>query len=104
MELKLLITTVKESEQLKSNLDQQNQNNDKPEGPKQTRLKKQIQQAATEHTHTKKINGKFRPLCSVNGSPKQEFIWSRKNFKANSSSNYKYQLEINQVKERKLNY
>ena len=95
---------MKESEQLKSNLDQQNQNNDKPEGPKQTCLKKQIQQAATEQTHTKKINEKFRPLCPVNGCPKQEFIWSRKNFKANSSSNYKYQLEINQVKERKLNY
>ena len=94
---------MRESEQLKSNLDQQNQNNGKPEGPKQTRLKKQIQQAATEQTHTKKINEKFIPPCPVNGSPKKEFIWSRKSFKANSSSNYKYQLEINQVKERKLN-
>ena len=95
---------MKEWEQLKSNLDQQNQNNDKPEGPKQTRLKNQIQQATMEQTHTKKINEKFRPLCPANGSPKQEFILSRKNFKANSSSIYKYPLEINQVKERKLNY
>ena len=62
-------------------------------------FKKENSASHNENKPNKNINERSWSLSHANRRPKEEIIWSTKNWKTNLSSNYKYQQEINQFQE-----
>ena len=86
-------------EQLKNNLDQENEAMHKHETQIQIHLQRKYKKP--QRNQTQQNNQRLISLSLANQKPRQEMIWLRNISKFDIKSNYKYQQEISQLK--KLN-
>ena len=86
-------------EQLKNNLDQENEAMHKHETQIQIHLQRKYKKP--QRNQTQQNNQRLISLSLANQKPRQEIIWLRNISKFDIKSNYKYQQEISQLK--KLN-
>ena len=89
---------MKESQQLKNNLDQQNQVIHNHQRLIQIHFLKKLTSHIV-HKLNKNINERLKSLSPANRRAKKKVVRSRNNLKTNLLSNYKYQQKINQHKE-----